>query len=294
MIQFNCPSCGKAFSVNESLAGKDAKCNVCGARIKIPAASVAATPPPIRSAASAANPQRLADDRVSERLAPQEPVRDRAPPSERAVSPPKLRPCPDCGKMVSLRAPRCPDCGAPLEAREALPPAPRQPPLPIQAHEASERPGYVDENLVEGERVVYRANMHLAVLQLPIAFALLGFVFLLFAVLWVGAAAIGIAAVPVGIATIWGVANYIRLKTSEFAVTNRRVVIKVGVLGRRTLELLLTKVETIGVDQDILGRALNYGVITVTGTGGTKEPFRFVADPLEFRRQVQMLTETRS
>jgi len=50
---------------------------------------------------------------------------------------------------------------------------------------------------------------------------------------------------------------------------------------------MLGKVEGIGVDQTLFGRLLDYGTITVTGTGGTKEPFTNIAAPLEFRRQVQ-------
>ncbi len=75
--------------------------------------------------------------------------------------------------------------------------------------------------------------------------------------------------------------------TSEFAVTNKRVLVKVGFISRHTLELLLSKVETVGVDQSILGRILGYGTIVVIGTGGTREPFRAITDPLEFRHQVQ-------
>jgi len=75
--------------------------------------------------------------------------------------------------------------------------------------------------------------------------------------------------------------------SSEFAVTNKRVLIKVGFIRRHSLELLLQKVEGIGVDQGILGRVFDYGTIIVTGTGGTKEPFKNIAAPLEFRKQVQ-------
>ena len=58
-------------------------------------------------------------------------------------------------------------------------------------------------------------------------------------------------------------------------------------IRRHSLELLLQKVEGIGVDQGIAGRVLGYGTITVSGTGGTKESFPLISDPLEFRRQVQ-------
>jgi uncharacterized membrane protein YdbT with pleckstrin-like domain len=72
--------------------------------------------------------------------------------------------------------------------------------------------------------------------------------------------------------------------SSVFAITNKRVLIKVGFVRRRSLEILLSKVESIGVVQSIRGRIFNYGSITVVGTGGTGEPFAGIANPLEFRR----------
>jgi uncharacterized membrane protein YdbT with pleckstrin-like domain len=65
------------------------------------------------------------------------------------------------------------------------------------------------------------------------------------------------------------------------------VIVKVGLIHRHTLELVLAKVETVGVDQSILGRIFNFGTIIVTGTGGTQEPFKDIADPIGFRKQVQ-------
>ena len=75
--------------------------------------------------------------------------------------------------------------------------------------------------------------------------------------------------------------------TSEFAVTNKRVIIKVGWIRRRSLETLLTKVEGIEVNQGIWGRVFDYGTIVITGTGGSKETFARIGAPLLFRRKVQ-------
>jgi uncharacterized membrane protein YdbT with pleckstrin-like domain len=63
------------------------------------------------------------------------------------------------------------------------------------------------------------------------------------------------------------------------AVTNKRIIIKVGFLTKRTIELFLAKVESVGVEQTLLGRMMGYGSITVRGTGGTNEPFSHVANP---------------
>jgi uncharacterized membrane protein YdbT with pleckstrin-like domain len=75
--------------------------------------------------------------------------------------------------------------------------------------------------------------------------------------------------------------------------TNPHKNIKTGLLSRRTFELLLSKVESIGVEEGILGRLFGYGSVVVRGTGGTPEPFKTVSHPLEFRRQVQQQIEQR-
>ena len=75
--------------------------------------------------------------------------------------------------------------------------------------------------------------------------------------------------------------------TSEFVVTNRRVIIKIGLITRHILEMNLAKIESVNVDQTLLGRMLGYGSITVVGSGGTKEVFQNIENPLEFRRQFQ-------
>jgi uncharacterized membrane protein YdbT with pleckstrin-like domain len=71
------------------------------------------------------------------------------------------------------------------------------------------------------------------------------------------------------------------------AVTNRRVLIKTGIASRRTLDLMLSRVESIGVEESTFGRMLGYGSVIVRGTGGTPEPFVMIAHPQDFRRAVQ-------
>lgn len=89
------------------------------------------------------------------------------------------------------------------------------------------------------------------------------------------------------IAIVTAIASFINFKTSEFGVTNKRVIVKVGFIRRNSLEILLNKVEGIQVNQGILGRILGLGSITVIGTNGTKDPFHKIRAPLEFRRKVQ-------
>jgi uncharacterized membrane protein YdbT with pleckstrin-like domain len=83
----------------------------------------------------------------------------------------------------------------------------------------------------------------------------------------------------------------VRRNSTEMAVTNRRVVIKTGLASRKTIEMLLDKVESIEVNEPGFGRMLGYGTIVLIGTGGTLEPFHKVAHPLEFRGHVQQEIE---
>jgi uncharacterized membrane protein YdbT with pleckstrin-like domain len=84
--------------------------------------------------------------------------------------------------------------------------------------------------------------------------------------------------------------------TSELVITDNRVLIKVGFIQRRTLEMFISKIESVAVNQGILGRLLDYGTVTIRGTGGSAEPFKTIAHPIQFRNIVQRIqshTETR-
>lgn len=151
--------------------------------------------------------------------------------------------------------------------------------------------GYLEKNLLPGETIDYRAHLHPIIFLQSAVFGLIGLSFVIFGLVNPGLAAFWVlGAVFLIYAASFGIGRAVHYISSEFAITNKRVVIKVGFINRKTLEMVLTKVETIRVDQSILGRVLNYGTIVVTGTGGTNEPFNSIANPLEFRRQVQART----
>ena len=139
--------------------------------------------------------------------------------------------------------------------------------------------GYIDSNLLPDEKIVYRARLHWIIFWKPCAIVLLGIVFVFLQPI------IGMIVLAMGLlAWIPPVIDY---ATSEFGVTSKRVIIKVGFLRRRTLELLLRHVEAISVEQSVMGRIWNYGSITLTGTGGVRELFDNISSPLEFRRRIQ-------
>jgi uncharacterized membrane protein YdbT with pleckstrin-like domain len=150
---------------------------------------------------------------------------------------------------------------------------------------------YVDANLLEGERMLYRTRMHWKVFVPPILFALVMSV----PVGWIALAGTWtvFAWIPLALALLWLIAAFVRRQTSEFVVTNKRVLMKVGVFTVRSIELLLSKVEAITVHQSLMGRVLGYGDIVLTGSGGTVEPFSTIQSPLAFRNAVQAASDAR-
>jgi uncharacterized membrane protein YdbT with pleckstrin-like domain len=147
---------------------------------------------------------------------------------------------------------------------------------------------YVERNLLPGERLLFRTRLHWIMFGPPALLALGG---LLLALVLRGVPEVAwlpwLGGVVLLAALGWGLVRYVELRTSEFAVTSARLVFKVGLLARYTTELLLGKVETVGVTQSLAGRLLGFGDLTVTGTGGAREVFHRVHDPIAFRNHVQ-------
>ena len=143
---------------------------------------------------------------------------------------------------------------------------------------------YIKSQLLPGEEIKYRGHLHRSIFAPAFSFAIVAILALVI-VLESGDWPVFWLLVAAGVVSyLWAQILY---STSEFAVTNKRVVIKVGWLRRRTVETMLSKVEGINVEQSLIGRLFGYGSIIITGTGGTQEPFRNIGSPFEFRRQVQ-------
>ena len=81
----------------------------------------------------------------------------------------------------------------------------------------------------------------------------------------------------------WFVA-YIRYRSTEVAITNKRVIAKFGLISRHTIEIYIRKIESIQVNQDIRGRIFNYGSLVISGAGNPQAPIPGISDPLKFRR----------
>ncbi|MGY3236537.1 hypothetical protein ACVMAJ_003427 [Bradyrhizobium sp. USDA 4448] len=149
---------------------------------------------------------------------------------------------------------------------------------------------YIDEILQPGERVLYSTNAHWifyfpAILAWIVA---LGFLVAsrMTTIDWIVLVCLTAAGVAALAALFWTLKGWFHRFTTETDVTNLRVVHKTGFIKRRTFEMALDKVESVDVDQTILGRILNYGDVTIRGVGEGIETIKTIASPLAFRSSI--------
>jgi len=156
---------------------------------------------------------------------------------------------------------------------------------------------YVERHLIAGEEVVFQTKHHWIVmlwtLALGIVMDLAGIVGIAYLLnrqnLDSGARNAGLGAAALALLAgstlmIWGV---LKRNATEMVVTNKRVIVKTGIVTRRTFEMLLTRIESIAVEEPAWGRMLGYGTVILRGVGGTPDEFDLIAKPLAFRSYVQ-------
>ena len=88
------------------------------------------------------------------------------------------------------------------------------------------------------------------------------------------------------LAVLSGLHAWIQQMTTELAITTRRVIYKTGLLRRRTVEMNLSKVESVGVTQSVFGRLFGYGQVELKGTGASDSTLPLISDPLRFRSHI--------
>ena len=101
---------------------------------------------------------------------------------------------------------------------------------------------------------------------------------------------LGILTLVVAVGLVFLAIAWIRVRSTELAITNRRVIAKFGFIKRHTVEINLEKVEALKVEQGMWGRFLNFGTIFISGAGTSVAPIANIADPLVFRRKFMEAT----
>ncbi len=140
---------------------------------------------------------------------------------------------------------------------------------------------YIKDTLLKDEQILYYTRPHYIVFYSVFLWAAV-FIF----TVWISSSTL-LGGLMLLFGLISFISDLISYKCSEYAITNRRILIKVGFIRRKSLEIFLDRIEGVYVEQGISGRILNFGTVIIAGVGGTKNPFFYIPDPLKFRSNIQ-------
>ncbi len=137
---------------------------------------------------------------------------------------------------------------------------------------------------MDKQQIVYQARLHWVLFVWPI-------LFLLFST-WLGITFPSFHQVSllfILVALIWGVLMWLTYQFSSLTIKKKQVVLRTGILVRQTIDVPLSKIESIDIRQSIIGSLFKYGSLVITGTGGTRQSMGYVAKPLTCRRHIEQL-----
>lgn len=150
---------------------------------------------------------------------------------------------------------------------------------------------YYSKVLQPGEQVKCVGRLHWIIYKNAIVLAVLTLICIPMKSVWPNLDAGFVSVLAVILAAV-SVVSFVRSwfvkATTEIVVTDKRIIHKTGWIGRRTEEMNITKVETVDVNQGIAGRVLGFGAVLIKGIGGSWEPLRFVAVPLQLRNAIMV------
>lgn len=143
---------------------------------------------------------------------------------------------------------------------------------------------YIDKNLLPDERILFRTKKHLIIFFLPLVSTVVAY----YAVIFMKSNPMldSLTLIPLGLTAFYWIYQGIIYMASEFAVTNKRVMMREGFFVRHSNEMRLSAIAQVNIEQNLLGQLLNFGVVSINGFGGTHDVFYMIASPFEFQKQV--------
>lgn len=147
--------------------------------------------------------------------------------------------------------------------------------------------GYIEENLLPNEQIVYKAKAHPAAVMISKSLTIL-MIFAPIFLFYAGELAFAALALIICVPIAWaGLSDAITRTTMQLGVTDQRVIMRAGFLQKKSFEIPLSKVEGISVEQGLLDRIVGAGYITIIGVGGSHNFTPPIDNPKQFRMIVQ-------
>lgn len=146
---------------------------------------------------------------------------------------------------------------------------------------------YIESTLTPDEKLIYFAHPHpIVFLGSFLWFSLAAFLFL-FGSNFPHLPHVFFSLIALLLCCVSLVFAAIKFFFTEYGITNKRIIVKVGFIEQQAFEIFLTRLEGVYTTQSILGRMFNYGTVMISGIGGNKDSFYLVQDPIFFRSRIQ-------
>lgn len=132
--------------------------------------------------------------------------------------------------------------------------------------------------------IVYMARLHWILFLWPVALACFA--------IFIGAQIAQLKEVAIFLvlfALVWIIMTWVTFHFSSLTIKKKQVILRTGMLVRQTIDIPLSKIESIDIRQSVLGSILRYGSLVITGTGGTRHMINFLEKPLTCRRHIEQL-----
>ncbi len=127
---------------------------------------------------------------------------------------------------------------------------------------------YIEQSLSTGESIEQIIKLHWSAWIPTVVFLILGLV-------------------TFGITLPIALYLFLKLKCTEQGLTNKRIILKTGIISRKTQEMRLKAIETVEIDQSLLGRIFGFGTVKITGRGTSDVVFQSIEDPVGVKRGIE-------
>lgn len=137
---------------------------------------------------------------------------------------------------------------------------------------------YLKDIFLKDEKIRYKAKYHYMIYILPFILFIVAIGIIVF-----GKEKIILSLYFIGLSYLFALYIFLKNKYSDFVITNKRLIMKTGLLYKKSVDILLKDVGFYRVKQSIIGELFGYGSFVISMTSNKEIVFRKISNPDAFK-----------
>jgi uncharacterized membrane protein YdbT with pleckstrin-like domain len=142
---------------------------------------------------------------------------------------------------------------------------------------------YIDKNILTDEKILFRTKKSLIIFLNPLCWTIAAIICFTHSNPYI----VKVAWAPAIASLFFWLNQFIQYMCSDFAITNKRILMREGFFYRHTNDTRLSTIANVTVNQSLLGQAINYGTVLINTFGGEADPFSQIDKPVVFQKILQ-------